>query len=280
MGNKPTKNSLTDDNGDPQFFKDERVIWWSENLTGSEKAVYAQLKSFYFKGKPTHPSIRTVCKYLSMGSDTVYKCRKRLKQLGIIDWTTERGRKHSCKYRFILETGTSEEKTIAWDNLLADKIAENKDSLNSRKKGIKIAENKDSKIAENKDTNKNKRRRTKKHTQKTEKSRVCVDSDSLKEKTDHMALLPEDVQGEIRLHKTLNPKEDVQDLAEKACRNEWKPTVELSDLAEYIKLSLSGDYVKNRMGLRAHIIKQHKDGTLDPKEGLKDLKGVDEGWNI
>ena len=168
MGSKPTKKSLTDDSGNAQFFKDERAIWWSKNLTGNEKAFYAQLKSFYFKGKPTFPTITTICNLLDMSKPTAYKCRRRLQELGLISWTTERGRKHACKYRFILETGNKTEKAIAYDNLMADKIVKNRTSSKSRK----IVKNNTLKIVKNQhsDSYKGKRIRERKQQQGTQES--------------------------------------------------------------------------------------------------------------
>jgi len=119
-------------------------------------------------------------------------------------------------------------------------------------------------------------RRKETHTE--QQTDVCVLEDSLKEKTDHMAILPGDVQDLIRLYKTLNPEEDVQDLADKSFSGKWEPPADIADLAEYIKLSLLGEHVRNPLGLRASIIKQYKDGVLDLQEGLKALKVVDDGW--
>jgi hypothetical protein len=278
-GYRMAKRKWTDKNGEPTYFKAERVVWESKNLTFSEKGFYSGLKSFRNdETKQTYPSIRTICDRLGMDKKTAYKCRKKLSEIGIIDFSTNRGRKKSCRYRFILEDGDSHEKSIALTCLSINKIGENDPIKNRGKSTLLNRGNKPHEIGENDPTNEKKlTKRKEPHTQ--EKNDVCVGEDSLKEKKNHLENLTEDLQGLIRLHKALNPKEDIQDLAAKVLAGEWEPPGALSDLSEYIRLSLKGDYVKNPLGLKVAIIKQFKDGTLDLEGGLKDLKG-DSSWNI
>jgi hypothetical protein len=287
---KPKKDKWTDKNGKPTYSRDERVIWDSKNLTFAEKGFYAGLKSFRNdQSKQTFPSIRTICDKLGICSDTAYKCRKTLQNIGVLDVVTHRGRKKSCRYRFILEDGNSQEISNAFDNLLGNKIADNIGKGNSRQNHEQNSRLNRIKIADNKVSNNKKvTRRKEPHTEQTPcqeenpfsptttPAGVC-DKNPLKEKaTDHMVNLPDDVQEIIRLYKTLNPKEDIQNLAGKARRAEWEPPSEITDLAEYIKLSIQGDKVFSPIGLKTSIIQQFKAGTLDPVEGLKTLKGADD----
>lgn len=177
------KSKLVTEDGECTFAKAEQAVWESNDLTITEKGFYQTLKSFRNrKSKQCFPSVRTICDRAGISKNSGYKCRGRLQALGIIEFTSERGRKHSCHYRFILEDGNSQEISMALSNLSQNKIAQNKDTENRRNEGQQIAQNKDNKIAQNKDTNQmNITRRREPHTEPGQT--VCVSSVHLKEKT-------------------------------------------------------------------------------------------------
>jgi len=151
---KPTKTKWTKDDGKPTFTQVEQAIIESENLTFTEKCFYMGLKSFRNrKSKQCFPSISTLCERLGICSDAAYKYRKKLQALGIIEVTTYRGRKKSCRYRFILEDGNSQEISMVLDTLSENKIADNIGKENSRLKRQSNSRLKRNKIADETDTN-------------------------------------------------------------------------------------------------------------------------------
>ena len=100
------------------FVKIEVAIIDSPVLTKEDRAFYMALKRFRNrKSKRCFPSMAKVAKRAGICKETAYRCRTKLKELGIIRWRTERGRKHSCHYDFILEDGNLTEISIALENL-------------------------------------------------------------------------------------------------------------------------------------------------------------------
>ena len=100
------------------FVKIEVAIIDNPVLTKEDRAFYISLKRFRNrKSKRCFPSMAKVAKRAGICKETAYKCRAKLKKFGVIKWRTERGRRHSCQYGFILEDGSSAEISIALDNL-------------------------------------------------------------------------------------------------------------------------------------------------------------------
>lgn len=103
------------------FVKIEVAIIDSPVLTKEDRAFYIALKRFRNrKSKRCFPSMAKVAKRAGICKETAYKCRTKLKELGVIRWRTERGRRHSCHYDFILEDDNFAEISIALDNLLVE----------------------------------------------------------------------------------------------------------------------------------------------------------------
>lgn len=180
--------------GECTFERAEQAIWLSKNLSMTEKAFYQGLKSFLNrKSKQCFPSIRTVCDRVGISKDAAYPARQKLKDMGIIEFSSERGRNKSCSYRFILENGNTEEISIALSNLSENKIGGNKDSENRRNKGQSLVGNKDSKIGGNKDRNQKKDNQKKiTHTEPDEKN-VCVSSSEIEKAKPNTIDIPQEI---------------------------------------------------------------------------------------
>jgi hypothetical protein len=132
----------------------EQAILETKQLSAMEKLFYIILKSFRNRqSKLCFPSMRRVMERCGISKDTAYLCRKKLQKLGIIDYSTERGRKHRNHYRFIFEDGGKQEIERVLSVLSQEKIGENKDTLNSRNEGQRAVLILGNKIGENKDTN-------------------------------------------------------------------------------------------------------------------------------
>lgn len=139
---------------DLAFLAVETVIVESNQLTANEKTFYMVLKSFRNRqSKRCFPSMRRVVERCGMSVNTAYACRKKLQQMGIIDYSSERGRKHRNHYRFILEDGQEQEIERVLSVLQTTKIPQNEDSLNTsneRRQAVSIL---GSKIPQNDSTN-------------------------------------------------------------------------------------------------------------------------------
>jgi hypothetical protein len=136
------------------FVQVENAVLDSPILSKEDRVFYIALKAFRNrKNRRCFPSIHKIAERAGICDDTAYKCRKKLKCVGVIDWTSERGRGHSCKYRFVLEDGTSGEISEALRNLNGNKIPETRGYLNTRNEGVKIPPEIGSKIPDEKGTN-------------------------------------------------------------------------------------------------------------------------------
>ena len=84
----------------------ENAIIDSPNLSNKDKIFYVTLKRFRNRqSRLCFPSMRKVAQRAGISIRTAYSCRKKLKKIGLVYWTNERGRNHSCHYRFMLEEG-------------------------------------------------------------------------------------------------------------------------------------------------------------------------------
>ena len=136
------------------YLQIENAIIHSLVLSGNEKLFYIALKSFRNrKTKLCFPSIRRIIERVGISKKTAYKCRGRLKNFGLISWTNESGRKHSCHYRFTLNDGGEAEIKRILEILNGEKIGENKTSLNREKKNHSNRGKGNLKIGKNETTN-------------------------------------------------------------------------------------------------------------------------------
>lgn len=284
------KTKWTDKDGTPLFVKIEKVVLESHNLTAIEKAFYMQLKSFYIKGNKTFPGMSRIIEHLGIHSDTAYKCRKKLQELGIIRYTSERGRKHSCQYTFIFETGTSEEKTMAYKNLMADKIAE----INGYLKADKIAEINGNQIAEQTGNQiaeingypllykeKKRKRRKEQHTMPCVSPFSCQGKNIPQDILHSFESLPQEQQEQIRTYKALYPgKETLEQLAEHALTGKIEIPEEVLNLAEFIGEKLKSPKVENPGAYRVGMVRRYKAGEIDLSEELKARDAYLDEWTM
>jgi hypothetical protein len=132
----------------------ETAIIKSPILTKEDKLFYIALKSFRNRqSKRCFPSMARVIKLAGISRPTAYRCRMVLKKLGIIRWKSERGRKHSCHYDFILEDGNSTEISIALDNLRVKQIDNERTTLNSKPENHLNSKRENFKIGNERTTN-------------------------------------------------------------------------------------------------------------------------------
>jgi len=137
------------------YLQVENAVIQSLALSGNEKLFYITLKSFRNrKTRRCFPSIKRVIERAGISKKTAYKCRNRLKDIGLIAWTNERGRKHSCHYRFTLEEAGNAEIERVLEMLAKKKIEEKETSLNRRKENRLNREKENLRIAQNVTTNK------------------------------------------------------------------------------------------------------------------------------
>jgi len=101
----------------------ENAVIDSPALRPMEREVYIRLKRHRNrKSKQCFPSVSTLAHGLGVSEATIYRARRVLISLGLIDWTTEVGRGHSCRYRFVLEDGAEQETARVLENLKEKKI--------------------------------------------------------------------------------------------------------------------------------------------------------------
>lgn len=136
------------------YLQIETAIIDSLILSKEDKAFYITLKRFrHRRTGRCFPAMKTVGKRAGVSKQTAYRCRTKLKRLGLIKWKSEVGRKHSCHYKFILEDGEEVEITRALDNLRGKKIVNEKPSLNSQLEDRLNSQLEDPKIVNEKPTN-------------------------------------------------------------------------------------------------------------------------------
>ena len=118
------------------FDKIESVVLDTKLLSGKEKWLYTALKSFRNrKSKLCFPSLERIAKKAGLTKQTVLKYRKRLKEVGLIDWPAQEGWKEKTHYRFILEDGSEAEKLRVLENLSMVKKKTNGKSVHDGQKG-------------------------------------------------------------------------------------------------------------------------------------------------
>jgi len=79
-----------------------RWLFESEYLSNNEKIFMLVLRNHYnSQTELCFPSIRRISKEAMISKPTIFKIRKKLKEVGLIDYRSERGRKHSTHYELL-----------------------------------------------------------------------------------------------------------------------------------------------------------------------------------
>jgi DNA-binding MarR family transcriptional regulator len=90
--------------GDIRFSK---AVVFSKNLRLTDLKVYLVLLGHYNRvSRECFPSIRVIAEETGLTEKTVKASRNRLKQQGLINWTSDKKVKNSCMYDFPLEHGS------------------------------------------------------------------------------------------------------------------------------------------------------------------------------
>lgn len=138
------------------FVATEKVIVDSEIVGYQEMSFYTVLKSFRnSRNKRCFPSMNRVSKRLKMSIPTCYRCRRKLRELGLITWNESHGgRKNHVNYRFILLDGSDTEIKRVLENLGQKKLLKNKRGLTTKKeKGLTTKKSLDEQLGEKEGVN-------------------------------------------------------------------------------------------------------------------------------
>ena len=101
-----------------KYLQLESVVIETLVLSANEKWVYTVIKSFRNrKSKLCFPSLIKIIERARLSKTTVLKCRKRLKEVGLIDWEKQEGWKKNTHYRFTPEDGSEQEISRVLENL-------------------------------------------------------------------------------------------------------------------------------------------------------------------
>jgi DNA-binding MarR family transcriptional regulator len=131
----------------------ESAVIRSPVLSATEKHFYVVLKDFRNrKNGRCFPTMRRIAKRAGLSSHTVYKVRKRLEDVGLIQWETVRGRRKSCSYSFPLLTGSNEEIERILERLSGGKILQISTKKNTANQQQGNRANQQQKIQQNSST--------------------------------------------------------------------------------------------------------------------------------